>query len=160
MLILDGTTPIGIEINGEKFFYGTPEYRRYFGLKDLKGFESLENGETPNQAKKIIKKVLKPRLTQKKASKKGVITNSPGYLISKDNFKKLKTTRLSPGGIAQIKIKVYERDNYKCKKCGASKDLTYDHIIPKSKGGKLSVKNGQTLCSLCNAEKGDQIIKY
>ena len=34
--------------------------------------------------------------------------------------------------------------------------MTKDHIIPKSKGGKDKVSNMQTMCILCNMEKGNE----
>lgn len=33
--------------------------------------------------------------------------------------------------------------------------FTKDHIVPKSKGGKDILENYQTMCLLCNMEKGD-----
>jgi len=29
-------------------------------------------------------------------------------------------------------------------------ELQVDHILPKDKGGKATLENGQTLCSICN----------
>ena len=37
--------------------------------------------------------------------------------------------------------------------------MTKDHIIPKSKGGKDSLKNLQPMCIRCNEAKGSKIIK-
>ena len=34
--------------------------------------------------------------------------------------------------------------------------MTKDHIIPVSKGGKDEISNYQTMCKLCNTEKGTQ----
>ena len=40
--------------------------------------------------------------------------------------------------------------------CGSEKDLTLDHVIPKSKGGKTSWKNLITACHRCNTIKGNK----
>lgn len=45
-----------------------------------------------------------------------------------------------------------------CVCCGTTKQLTFDHKQPKSKGGEDSVDNGQILCFSCNLTKGDRII--
>ena len=49
--------------------------------------------------------------------------------------------------------KVFDRDNNQCVFCGSRKDLTVDHILPKSKGGKSNSENLQTLCGPCNSRK-------
>jgi hypothetical protein len=54
----------------------------------------------------------------------------------------------------RIRMQVFERDGFKCRKCGAQTDLTVDHIIPESKGGAHELFNFQTLCRRCNLEKG------
>ena len=52
------------------------------------------------------------------------------------------------------KKRILEKDNYKCVLCGKGKrngvELHIDHIIPKDKGGKATIENGQTLCSQHN----------
>ena len=52
------------------------------------------------------------------------------------------------------KHKILKKDNYKCVICGRGKkdgvELHVDHIIPKDKGGKATIENGQTLCSQHN----------
>ena len=35
--------------------------------------------------------------------------------------------------------------------------MTKDHIVPKSKGGKNSLKNIQTMCEKCNLKKGNTV---
>lgn len=53
-----------------------------------------------------------------------------------------------------IKKLVFERDGYRCVICGTWKDLTIDHIVPKSKGGTNDPGNLQTMCRICNSKKG------
>jgi HNH endonuclease len=55
-----------------------------------------------------------------------------------------------------VKIQVAARDGGKCRRCGSTDDLQYDHVIPWSKGGANTVKNVQLLCGRCNRRKGAQ----
>jgi 5-methylcytosine-specific restriction endonuclease McrA len=51
---------------------------------------------------------------------------------------------------------VYLRDNYICQYCKqmfSYKDLTLDHVIPKSKGGKTEWSNIVSACRKCNNDK-------
>ena len=60
----------------------------------------------------------------------------------------------------KIRFSIYERDGYRCRKCGTSNryaQLEIDHIIPIAKGGKTTYDNLQTLCHRCNVEKGDRL---
>ncbi|MEM9954571.1 MAG: HNH endonuclease signature motif containing protein [Chloroflexota bacterium] len=55
------------------------------------------------------------------------------------------------------KQKILERDAYQCVVCGRGKkdgvEIQVDHIKPKSKGGKATIENGQTLCGEHNYRK-------
>jgi len=53
------------------------------------------------------------------------------------------------------RLNIFKRDNHVCQYCGSSKDLSIDHVIPRSKGGASSWKNLVTACKPCNAKKGD-----
>jgi hypothetical protein len=55
---------------------------------------------------------------------------------------------------AGLRTRVFERDAYRCKRCGAYRNLTADHVIPESKGGPTALDNLQTLCRSCNSRKG------
>ena len=54
------------------------------------------------------------------------------------------------------KRNVMVRDGYRCSYCGTMKNLTIDHIIPRSKGGKSSFENCTTACKPCNNKKGNR----
>lgn len=63
----------------------------------------------------------------------------------------------------RLRATVLIRDNCICRMCGASpaKDpsvtLHIDHVIPWSKGGETVIENLQTLCSVCNIGKSDEV---
>lgn len=56
---------------------------------------------------------------------------------------------------------VFKRDNYECVYCGESnrKLLTWDHVLPQSKGGSNTWNNLVTACKRCNNEKGDLLLE-
>lgn len=52
------------------------------------------------------------------------------------------------------KAYVWERDQGKCRKCGGSSRLEYDHITPFAHGGKTEPSNLRLLCRNCNQREG------
>ena len=46
------------------------------------------------------------------------------------------------------------RDKFSCQYCGSGNELTFDHLLPRSKGGKTNWDNVVTACSSCNVQKG------
>ncbi|MGB7149715.1 MAG: HNH endonuclease [Terriglobales bacterium] len=57
-----------------------------------------------------------------------------------------------------IKLEVWKRDKGCCVRCGSSKNLHFDHIIPYSLGGSSkAAENIQLLCAKHNLEKHDSI---
>ncbi len=52
---------------------------------------------------------------------------------------------------------IYARDRYRCQYCGKRfpvEEFTYDHVIPRSRGGKTRWENIVTCCMACNRRKG------
>lgn len=58
---------------------------------------------------------------------------------------------------AWLRAAVYDRDGRACVECGATEDLTLDHIYPHSLGGDDSLDNLRTLCRPCNSAKGNRV---
>ncbi len=59
--------------------------------------------------------------------------------------------------IAFNRRNVFRRDNHTCQYCGhVGGDLTLDHVIPRSKGGKNSWENIVAACRECNSKKRDR----
>jgi HNH endonuclease len=58
-------------------------------------------------------------------------------------------------GVMLTRQNVFKRDGQRCQYCGAHEDLTLDHVLPKSRGGKSSWDNLVAACRRCNAKKGD-----
>ena len=55
------------------------------------------------------------------------------------------------------RFNVFLRDKFTCQYCGNKKDLTFDHLLPKSKGGVTDWENVVTACSTCNVKKGGRL---
>lgn len=49
---------------------------------------------------------------------------------------------------------VIARDGHRCLACGATEDLTVDHIKHQSRGGGHEVENLRALCRSCNSRRG------
>jgi len=57
---------------------------------------------------------------------------------------------------------IYARDRWTCQYCGerlVAAKLTFDHVVPRSQGGKTTWENIVTCCEPCNQRKGDLSLK-
>jgi len=68
----------------------------------------------------------------------------------------LKYIRFQTRGLRANRARIYKRDNHECVYCGAKKDLTLDHVLPKSRGGGNEWTNLVTSCFKCNLKKGNK----
>ena len=55
---------------------------------------------------------------------------------------------------AFTRFNLFLRDRFTCQYCGCNRDLTFDHVIPRSRGGQTTWENVVTACSPCNLRKG------
>jgi 5-methylcytosine-specific restriction endonuclease McrA len=58
---------------------------------------------------------------------------------------------------AFTRFNVFLRDRFTCQYCNVREDLTFDHVIPRSKGGQTTWENVVAACSPCNLRKGDRL---
>ncbi|WP_026999092.1 HNH endonuclease [Eisenibacter elegans] len=67
----------------------------------------------------------------------------------------MKYVHLPYRGVMLNRHNIFRRDHHQCQYCGAVKDLTLDHVLPRSRGGRSSWENLVTACKRCNSRKGD-----
>jgi 5-methylcytosine-specific restriction endonuclease McrA len=60
---------------------------------------------------------------------------------------------------AFTRFNVFLRDGFVCQYCGDADDLTFDHVVPRSRGGKTTWDNIVTACGDCNLTKGGRFAK-
>jgi 5-methylcytosine-specific restriction endonuclease McrA len=61
---------------------------------------------------------------------------------------------------AFTRFNVFLRDSFRCQYCHErhpTHELTFDHVIPRSKGGRTTWENVVTACGRCNVKKGNQL---
>ena len=61
---------------------------------------------------------------------------------------------------AFTRFNVFLRDRFHCQYCGdrfRTEDLTFDHVVPRSRGGRTTWTNIVTACQSCNLEKGSRL---
>lgn len=71
-----------------------------------------------------------------------------------DPSRRLSWDRMKPSQKKRLRQQVLQRDGGQCQICGATTDLTIDHIVSLARGGSDEIDNLQTLCSPCNRRKG------
>jgi 5-methylcytosine-specific restriction endonuclease McrA len=61
---------------------------------------------------------------------------------------------------AFTRFNVFLRDRFACQYCGEARpahELTFDHVIPRSRGGRTQWANVVTACQTCNLKKGNRL---
>ena len=61
--------------------------------------------------------------------------------------------------VAFTRFNLFLRDQFACQYCGAKGDLTFDHVVPRARGGRTSWENVVAACSRCNLKKGSRSLR-
>lgn len=62
-------------------------------------------------------------------------------------------------GVRFSRTNVYQRDGFRCQYCGvpcSGNELTYDHVVPRSAGGRTEWRNIVAACKPCNTRKANK----
>ncbi len=90
--------------------------------------------------------------------KNGDMIHSPSISIEAPSVIKITNyINLSNKKVELARKNILIRDKYTCQYCGekfSATELTIDHIIPKSSGGKTRWDNVVACCKFCNNKKG------
>ena len=80
---------------------------------------------------------------------------SPSFEMKLPSVVSLKTYVKPSTHPAFTRFNVFLRDRFCCQFCGTRDDLTFDHLIPRSRGGHTTWSNVVAACSPCNLRKGN-----
>ncbi|MDP1667814.1 HNH endonuclease [Phaeovulum sp.] len=76
----------------------------------------------------------------------------PSVVVLKDYVKPQKS-------VAFTRFNLFLRDEFRCQYCGAPSDLTFDHVVPRSRGGVTSWENVVAACAPCNLRKANKSLR-
>lgn len=76
----------------------------------------------------------------------------PSVVVLRDYVKPQRT-------VAFTRFNLFLRDEFSCQYCGARGELTFDHVIPRARGGVTSWENVVAACSRCNLTKGSRSLR-
>lgn len=108
-----------------------------------------------NSMKRVLKAVIKNKLTILEEYDDEIVIGGSTMKLPKTAILKsyVKTSQVPKFS----RYNVYLRDKFTCQYCGKKfnyNDLTFDHIVPRCRGGQTDWSNITTACKECNSNKG------
>lgn len=106
---------------------------------------------------RTMRNVLKDRVTV--LEEYDAELRSPSLVYRPPSVVALKRYIRRPDRVPFTRMNVFLRDDFTCQYCGTrkhTKDLTFDHVIPRSQGGGTNWENIVSACVACNTRKGDR----
>ena len=87
------------------------------------------------------------------------VVRSPSFDMQLPSVIALKDYIVPQSKPSFTRFNVFLRDKFSCQYCGSGEELTFDHLLPRSKGGETHWDNVVTACSACNVKKGGKLLK-
>ena len=87
------------------------------------------------------------------------VVRSPSFEMPLPSVVALKSYVTQDRAPAFTRFNLFLRDAFSCQYCGHGEELTFDHVIPRSRGGRTSWENIVTACAPCNLRKGGRTPK-
>ena len=72
-------------------------------------------------------------------------------------LKKVKRIKLGKQVYRRLMKRVFERDDWRCRRCGSLENLQVHHKIKRSQQGNDSLDNLETLCARCHISEHGQL---
>ena len=76
----------------------------------------------------------------------------PSVIVLRDYIKPAKQ-------VAFTRFNLFLRDEFTCQYCGTRGEMTFDHVLPRSKGGRTTWENVVASCGPCNLRKSNKQLK-
>lgn len=88
------------------------------------------------------------------------VIRSPGFELKLPSVVALKQYIPQDRRPPFTRFNLFLRDRFTCQYCrqsAPSQELTFDHLVPRSRGGRTSWSNIVTACTRCNIRKGNRL---
>lgn len=89
---------------------------------------------------------------EEKVHSPSVSIKIPSVVVLRDYVRPSRST-------AFTRFNLFLRDEFSCQYCGKKGEMTFDHVLPRCKGGKTSWENVVAACGSCNLQKGSRVLK-
>lgn len=87
------------------------------------------------------------------------VVHSPSVEIKIPSVIVLKEYVQPAKSAAFTRFNLFLRDGFTCQYCGCKGEMTFDHVLPRARGGRTTWENVVAACSPCNLRKGSRSVK-
>lgn len=106
---------------------------------------------------RTMRNVLKGRVSV--VAEYDTVLRSPTMSYRPPSVVALKSYVKVPSKVPFSRMNILLRDGFACQYCGVDlklNEMTFDHVVPRAKGGATSYANIVCCCSTCNSRKADK----